>query len=59
MPGQRGQLLKLPVVVRKIMNIAPAKRNKKQAREVSDYFADQQPNLKKLRSTLAALDDDN
>jgi hypothetical protein len=55
--ASKEQLQKLPAEVRKLMNLAPAKRNKKQAQDVSDYFADQQPGLKKLRAALAALDE--
>jgi hypothetical protein len=55
--ASKEQLQKVPVALRKALNLAPAKRNKKQAQELSDYFADQQPGLKELRAKLAALDE--
>ena len=55
--ASKEQLLKLPVELRKFLNIAVAKRTKKQSQELSDFFADQQPDLKKLRTALAALDE--
>ena len=55
--ASKEQLLNLPVEIRKIVNLAEAKRTKKQLQELGDYFADQQPDLKKIRASLTELDE--
>jgi hypothetical protein len=49
-------LNQLPPAIRKIVGQANGKRNKKQANDVADYFADQHAELKKLRARLQDLD---
>lgn len=46
----------IPAALRKLVAQGDAKRNKKQAQDVADYFIDQQPDLKKLRNRLNELD---
>jgi hypothetical protein len=54
--ADKKQLGQLPAELRKIVMLAGAKRTKKQAQDLADYFADQQPDLKKLRERLRDLD---
>src|SRR5262249_42009352 len=54
--ADKKQLGQLPAELRKIVMLAGAKRTKKQAQELADYFTDQQPDLKKLRERLRDLD---
>lgn len=49
-------LQQLPAEIRKIVGQGDAKRNKKQAQDVADYFVDQHANLKKMREQLHAMD---
>jgi Protein of unknown function (DUF1553)/Protein of unknown function (DUF1549) len=46
----------LPPELRKIVMLPDTKRTKKQTQDLADYFADQQPDLKKLRERLRDLD---
>jgi Protein of unknown function (DUF1553)/Protein of unknown function (DUF1549) len=52
----KEQLQKLPADIRKLVNLAEAKRTKKQKQDVADYFADLQPGVKKLRQQVSELD---
>jgi hypothetical protein len=54
--ASKDQLAKLPAEVKKALNLAPAKRTKKQTQDLNDYYADQDPELKKHRQQLKELD---
>src|SRR6516165_4465812 len=54
--ADKKQLGQLPAELRKIVMLPDAKRTKKQTQDLADYFADQQPDLKKLRERLRDLD---
>ncbi len=53
----KGQLAKLSAEVRKLINNAQAKRTKKQAQDLADAYADQEPELRKIRARLKSLQD--
>src|SRR5262249_54582785 len=50
--ADKKQLGQLPAELRKIVMLPNAKRTKKQAQDLADYFPDQQPDLKNLRERL-------
>ena len=49
-------LQQLPADIRKIVGQGDAKRTKKQAQDVADYFVDQQPESKEFRERLQLID---
>ncbi|MCH7727339.1 MAG: PSD1 domain-containing protein, partial [Planctomycetes bacterium] len=45
----------LSAAIAKILSFAPAKRNAKQRKQIENHFINQQPQIKKLRMQIAAL----
>ncbi len=55
--ADQARLQQLPAEIRKVVGQVSAKRTKKQAQDVADYFLDHQPAFQKIRERLRELDE--